>query len=322
MDTIPISRAGRITRLIVIAVVAVLAVTMCFWRCSGDSCGNAAPGFADTGTRDSGSSDTVATEPKSDIDVELVNITNSITWEFMTEDLVASHIGPCVAKTKRIVENSTNRNFRLTVARHLADEVLCINLTNDNFHVRWQAISALKHCVCQANEILEIAGASQSERCEFTFDTLSNFKNGLLHTLTEKPIMATEADRYGHGPKWAQNNCKLISPLELADIPKYLVNTLFRRMYPKLSPKEKDYFKSRFREVFGIDYIPDAPGRTAYLKGDESTRWDGKGLKWRINDDKGNWFDADGKVRDSDRVREPYKVRVPDKDIEVFTGDL
>ena len=156
----------------------------------------------------------------------------------------------------------------------------------------------------------------------FTFDTLSNYKCGLLHILAEKPIKATEADRYGKGPKWAQMYCKRITPLEFADIPQYFVNTLFRRMYPKLSPKEKDYFKLRFREVFGIDYIPDAPGRTAYLKGDESTRWDGKGLKWRICDDRGNWSDADGKVRDSDRVREPYKVRVPDKDIEVFTGDL
>ena len=331
MDTIPISRAGRITSLIVIAVFAVIAVTMCFWRCSGDSCGNAAPGFADTGTRDSDSSDTVATEPKSDIDLELVNITNSITWEFNTEDRVRSHFEPCVAKTKRIVENSTNRNFRLTVARHLAGEVLDINLTNDNFHVRWQAICAMTDCIVYANESLQIAGVSQFERCKFTFDALSNFKSRLLHTLAEKPIRATEADRYGHGPKWAQYNCKRIAPMQFAGVPKYLVNTLFRRMYPKLSPKEKDYFKSRFREVFGIDYIPDAPGRTAYLKGDESTRWDGKGLKWRICDDRGNWSDADGKVPAPDKdVRASDKdvrvsdrdVRASDKDIEVFTGGL
>ena len=86
MDTVPISRTGRITRLIVIAVVAVIAVTICFWRCSGGSYVNATPEVADTCAQKSGLADTAAPESKSSIDMDLVNITNSITREFDTED--------------------------------------------------------------------------------------------------------------------------------------------------------------------------------------------------------------------------------------------
>ena len=64
-------------------------------------------------------------------------------------------------------------------------------------------------------------------------------------------------------------------------------------MYPKLSPETQKYFRKRFRDVFGIDYIPDEPGRKAYISGEKGTLWDGKGLKWRICDENNNWHDVE-----------------------------
>ena len=55
-----------------------------------------------------------------------------------------------------------------------------------------------------------------------------------------------------------------------------------RALFPKLSPAGQEYFKKRFREVFGIEYVPDEPGRRAYLWGTKDTLWDGKGLEWRF----------------------------------------
>lgn len=57
---------------------------------------------------------------------------------------------------------------------------------------------------------------------------------------------------------------------------------MFRLAYPKLPPAEQEYFKKRFREVFGIEYVPDEPNRRAYLWGTKGTLWDGKGLEWRF----------------------------------------
>ncbi len=64
-------------------------------------------------------------------------------------------------------------------------------------------------------------------------------------------------------------------------------------MYPKLSPEAQAYFKKRFKEVFGIGYIPYSRGKFPWLEGEEGARWDGKGLKWRIWDGNGNSYDAE-----------------------------
>ena len=48
----------------------------------------------------------------------------------------------------------------------------------------------------------------------------------------------------------------------------------------------------RFKEVFGIGYIPDVPGKKAYIFGKEGATWTGNGLKWRICDENNNCHDV------------------------------
>jgi hypothetical protein len=123
----------------------------------------------------------------------------------------------------------------------------------------------------------------EMERCAFLFDALQHFKEGALATLREPMIQPTRNDLWGgHGDRWAQTNCKASVKNIFEFSPCYLNNAVFRSAYPKLSPTGQEYFRKRFLEVFGIEYIPDEPGRRAYLWGTKGTLWDGKGLEWRF----------------------------------------
>ena len=223
---------------------------------------------------------------------ELAEITNSITCAFHKEDRTDSHVIPYASKTLKDVEKMTNDTLRLAVAWHLAEEVLHLNLTNENYHLRWQIIDAAVDSICYADRCLRVAGAPEKERCKFFFDALLHVKEGFLVTLAEPPTKPTDMDRYGRGASWAQGNCRHCVRSYFVSEPGYLCNGEFRRMYPKLTPETQEYFKTRFREVFGIDYLPDRPDARAYLSGEEGTRWDGKGLKWRIRDETNNWHDV------------------------------
>lgn len=223
---------------------------------------------------------------------ELAEITNRITYAFHKEDRTDSHVIPYASKTLKDVEKMTNDTLRLAVAWHLAREVLQLNMTNKNYHIRWQIIDAAVDSICYADRCLRVAGAPEKERCKFFFDALLHVKEGFLVTLAEPPTKPTDMDRYGRGASWAQGNCRHCVRSYFVSEPGYLCNGEFRRMYPKLTPETQEYFKTRFREVFGIDYLPDRPDARAYLSGEEGTRWDGKGLKWRIRDETNNWHDV------------------------------
>lgn len=225
-------------------------------------------------------------------EAELAEITNGITCAFHKKDKTQSYVFPCASKTLKYVTRMTNDTLRLAVSRHLAGEVLHLNLTNENYHLRWQHIDDVVDSIRYADRCLFAADAPEMERCRFFFDALQRVKEGFQVTLAEPPTKPTDLDRYGRGALWAQGNCKHRVRDHLASTPGYLNNAEFRRMYPKLSPKTKEYFRMRFKEVFGIGYIPDEPGKKAYLTGEKGTMWDGKGLKWRICDENNDWHDV------------------------------
>ena len=222
---------------------------------------------------------------------ELVEITNSITCAFHKEDRFKSYVIPYASKALEDVKRITNDTFRLTIAWHLAKEVLQLNLTNENYHIRWHNIDSAVDSIRYADECLQVAGAPEMERCKFFFDALLRVKEGFLVTMAEPPTKRTEMDKYGRGQAWAQECCKESVWRWLASTPDFLNNSVFRCMYPKLLPETQEYFKKRFKDVFGIDYIPDGAGRRLHIFGEKGTRWDGKGLKWGICDKDGNWQD-------------------------------
>ena len=111
-------------------------------------------------------------------------------------------------------------------------------------------------------------------------------------TFEEPPTKPTDLNGYGRGASWAQGNCKHRVRDYFKYDPDHLNNSVFRWMYPTLSSETQEYFKTRFREVFGIDYLPDKPGAKAYLSREDGSRWDGKGLKWSICDEHNNWHDV------------------------------
>ncbi len=207
---------------------------------------------------------------------EVEELTNGISHAFSQAQTI-----PCASRTLKEIEAMTNASLRLVVARHLAKEVLSINLTNENYHLRWKNIDGAIKVAEYAYDCLAIADIPEMERCAFLFDTLQLFKECGMVTLGEPPTKPSEMDRYGRGMRWAQMNCKTSVRCVLRSAPGYLNNSEFRSVYPKLSPAGQEYFKKRFREVFGIEYVPDEPGRRAYLWGTKDTLWDGKGLEWR-----------------------------------------
>ena len=235
----------------------------------------------------------VSQEPLSELAVELVEITNGITSAFHKNDKTQSYVIPYASGALEYVNKTTNDMLRLVVARHLAREVLRLNLIDESYHFRWQHICDAADSICYADSCLWVSGAPEMERCKFIFDALMRVKEAFLITLEEPPTKPTDLDRYGRGESWAQYNCKDLVRRYFASIPDYLNNSIFRRMYPTLSPETQEYFRKRFREVFGIDYHPDKPGETAYISAAKDTRWDGRGLKWRICDKSNNWHDVE-----------------------------
>ena len=233
------------------------------------------------------------TDAMTDCRGEFAEIASNITSEFNSKDDMRSHVGSCVVGTFERVEKMTNGTLRLAVSRYLAKEVLKLNLTNESYHLRWHNIDAAADAICYADRCLEVSGAPEMERCKFIFDALLHVKDGFLITLSEPRTKPTENDKYGRGELFAQYNCKQRVRRYFAFKPQTLCNIYFRFMYPKLSPEAQAYFKKRFKEVFGIGYIPYSRGKFPWLEGEEGARWNGKGLKWRIWDDNGNSYDAE-----------------------------
>ena len=213
----------------------------------------------------------------STLEREIEEHTNGIAHSFCRMQII-----PCASRTLTEVEAMTNTVLRLSVARHLAREVMSINFTNENYHLRDKALCDAIGSIRHTHRCLWIAPVPEMERCEFIFDALQHFMEGAIATLKEPPTKPSEMDRYGRGMRWAQNCCKSAARNELCSAPGYLNNSEFRSAYPKLSSAGQEYFRKRFREVFGIEYVPDEPGRRAYLWGTKGTLWDGKGLEWRF----------------------------------------
>lgn len=276
------STARTIVTGIVVSLVGVAGAVLVAVFCHSCVQTDDAPGLEARGTE----------EGISDFDAEFAEIASSITRDFHNTDSSRSYVGACIYRTLEQVNHMTNSALRIAVSRHLADEVLQLNLTNENYHLRWQIVDAAVDSIRYAGRCLQVAGAPEMERCRFFFDALQRVKEGFQVTLAEPPTKPTDLDRYGRGALWAQGNCKHRVRDHLASTPGYLNNVEFRRLYPKLSPKTKEYFRMRFKEVFGIGYIPDEPGEKAYLTGEKGTMWDGKGLKWRICDENNDWHDV------------------------------
>ena len=207
-------------------------------------------------------------------------ITNGIAQDFHRENIAHSDIIPRAYQTMNDVQGMTNAIFQLAVARHLAAEILTLNFTNENYRIRWQNLSAATDAICYANRCLWYANAPDMERCKFLFDALQRFKEGAIATLDEGPPSRSDDGRHGNDPFWAQGYCKKVAQKGLEGAPSYIDIGEFRLMYPRLSPEAQEYFKRRFREVFGLDYRPEENGKRPWLWGLDGTRWSGKDLEW------------------------------------------
>ena len=218
-----------------------------------------------------------ASEP---MDEELVAMTNYISREFAAEDRRDSHFGPCVYAVEEALRTMTNGSWRVVVARHLAKETLRVNYTNINYHLRWRALEAADYLTEKTFICMWIAGIDDMERCEFLFNSLENFKRGAITTLDEPNVGEDKADKWGRGMRWAQDNCRSQARSWLKSIPTSLW-PIHERTYPRFRADVQAYFRKRFREVFGIEYIPFDESNPRYLWGLDGTRWDGKGIEWR-----------------------------------------
>ena len=204
-----------------------------------------------------------ASEP---VDEELVAMTNYISREFAADGR-DSHFGPCVYAVEEALRTMTNASRQLIIARYLAKESLSVNYTNANYQMRWRALEAVDSLIFRTYECLWIAGVDASERCKFLFDSLLNFKMGAIVTIDDS------------GKCWALHNCKAAASDALSALPSYFWNW-WRRYRPDSSELD-NYVSERFREVFGIEYIPFDESNPRYLWGLDGTRWDGKGIEWR-----------------------------------------
>ncbi len=212
---------------------------------------------------------------------ELSMITNGITHDFTREDIVKSYVIPCAYETMNVVKSMTNANLRIAVARYLARELLALNITNNNYRIRWQNLGAAVDSIPYVFEALWRSEAPEMEQIAFFFDALQRFKEGAIATLDERRICPTEMDKYGRGEQWAQDCCKAVAQNQLENMPCYFTNGELPFLYSRLSPEAQEYFKKRFRDVFGIDYVPDEKDKHPRLWGLKGTRWSGKDLEWR-----------------------------------------
>ena len=218
-----------------------------------------------------------ASEP---VDEELVAMTSYISREFAAEDRRGSPFEPCLSAVEEALRAMTNVSKRVVVARHLAKETLCVGYTNSNYHFRRQALAAACDLMRTTFNCMRIAGIDDMERCEFLFNSLENFKRGAITTLDERNVREDKSDKWGRGMRWAQDNCRIVARYGLKDIPT-LLRWIYQRSYPRFRPDVQAYFRKRFREVFGIDFVPSDGNKSMTLWGLDSTRWDGKGLEWR-----------------------------------------
>ena len=218
-----------------------------------------------------------ASEP---VDEELVAMTNYISREFAAEDRRDSHLAPCAHAVEEALRAMTNDIRRVVVARQLAKETLRVNYTNSNYYLRWQAIEAADYLAEKTFNCMWIAGIDDMERCEFLFAALENFKRGAIVTLDERNVREDKADKWGRGMRWAQDNCRSHARSMLESIPTSLW-PIYERTYPRFSPDVQAYFRKRFREVFGIDFVPSDGNKSMTLWGLDGTRWEGKDLEWR-----------------------------------------
>jgi len=293
MDTIPATELRRRMKLFFLLLPVSITAIIVVWLCRGN------PSASD------GNDMAEGCVSETEFDIELFGITNGISRDFRKDDKFDSHIIPCLNETREKVKNMTNEILRLAVARHVANELLSLNLTNGNYQTRDWKIGASVSGITYVDETLLYANASEMERCKFIFDALQHYKEGALATLDELAKQMVQA-RCKDGttaknpdgtpllyyPGAIKGTCAKRIQLSMQHEPNTLNKSEFRRLYTKLSEEGQEYFKNRFLEVFGIDYIPDEPGKKAYLYGEKGTRWDGKGLKWCIYDDKGNRHDV------------------------------
>ena len=210
------------------------------------------------------------------LDVELAKMTNDIAYAFHITDFTQSHIAPCISGTMDKIRAMTNATLRLAVARHLAGEVTTLDLKNSDYRIREQNLRCAVDSINDTYNCLIIAEAHEIERCKFLFDALEHFKEGAVATLDNAPAGQLNKNRYNGVMREAQT----VARIELKTAPSYLDIGIFSRQYPKFSPEAQKYFRERFREVFGIEYIPYSE-KKAYLWGLDGTRWDGKGIEWR-----------------------------------------
>ena len=216
-----------------------------------------------------------------ELEMEFRHVTNDISQAFRDVVLAQHTVIPCACRTLEVVKAATNATFRLAVTRHLAGELLALNITNENYRVRCQNLGAAEDSIPYVFEALWRSGAPEMEQCKFIFDALQRFKEGAIATLDEGPPSRSEKDRHGKDPYWAQRYCKLAAQNQLENMPCYFTNGELPFLYSRLSPEAQEYFKKRFREVFGLDYVPNEKEKRPCLWGLKGTRWSGKDLEWR-----------------------------------------
>ncbi len=228
---------------------------------------------------------TVIVLPAEPVDAELVTITNEISKAFSGNWRRWWRCSNCIRDINPIIEQEANLARRVAIARHLAQELLALEFASDD-NQSWDLfLSGYYQLVSGGMVALSLGGANESERWKFLFDALLHYKDECIATLDEPKVEPDERDRDrmgGKGVLWTQRMRKLYTESCLVGCPQLIDSHFFKSNYSKLSPELKKYFRKRFREVFGIDYIPYSETNRRSLWGIMGTRWQGEGLEWRV----------------------------------------
>ena len=186
-------------------------------------------------------------------DADLTALTNSITARLNTFNTFLSGNRPRRKISNAIfdeIDAITNLENRLVAARHFANELLHVNVSNENYSLRGRVLREMANAFDSAYCALEYANAPEHERLTFLFDALEYYKYGCYLTTYEELI--TEP-LYGDYGRIAQRSC-MEDAYRMDQARTHLGFTRYRDLYPKLSPEGKEYFQTRYRAIFGKDF--------------------------------------------------------------------
>ena len=223
--------------------------------------------------------------PATPVDEGLVAITNKISSSFDSNIQRWWCYEACIARTGRLVGSETNQLRRQVIARHLMHEFCSFEFSGEDLKSWEMFVGNYDKLLCGVLNVIGNDLIDEMERWKFTFDAIQHYKDECIATLDEPKVEPDERDRDrmgGKGVLWTQRMRKLYTESCLVGCLQLIDSHFFKSNYPKLSPELKKYFRKRFREVFGIDYIPYSETNRRSLWGIMGTRWQGEGLEWRV----------------------------------------